>query len=79
MTIYPAGLWIAVELPQPCRALPAGRRICPIAIQLLAWTHGVLTPWRCAAHALLPAPQSRSKARVRRTSAHCAPLMDANP
>jgi hypothetical protein len=75
MAIYPAGLWIAVELPQPCRALPSGRRICPIAIRLLAWTDGVPAPWRCTAHAVLPAPQARSKARVRRTSARCASLL----
>ena len=31
IAIYPARLWIAVELPRPCRALPSGRRICPIA------------------------------------------------
>jgi len=79
MAIYPARLWIAVELPQPCRALPSGRRTCPIAIQLRAWTDGALAPWRCSAHAVLPAPQSRSTARSRRTSADCAPLMDANP
>jgi hypothetical protein len=74
IAIYPADLWIAVELPQPCRALPSGRRICPIAIRLLAWTDGVPAPWRCAAHAVLPSPHARAKARVRRTSAHCAPL-----
>ena len=79
MAIYPAHLWIAVELPQPCRAVPSGRRICPIAIQLRAWTDGALAPWRCSAYAVLPAPQSRSAARSRRTSADCAPLMDANP
>lgn len=74
MASYPAGLWIAVELPRPCRALPSGRRTCPIAIRLLAWTDGVLAPWRCAAHAVLPA---RSKARARRTSADCEPAVDA--
>ena len=79
IAIYPARLWIAVELPQPCRALPSGRRICPIAIRLLAWTDGVLAPWRCAAHAVLPARQSRSRARARRTSSRCAPLMHADP
>lgn len=79
MAIYPARLWIAVELPRPCRALPRGRRTCPIAIRLLAWTDGVLAPWRCTAHAVLPARRSRARADVRRTSAHCAPLIDANP
>ena len=79
IAIYPARLWIAVELPQPCRALPSGRRICPIAIRLLAWTGGVLAPWRCAAHAVLPARQSHSRARARRTSSRCAPLMHTDP
>lgn len=76
---YPARLWIAVELPRACRALPSGRRICPIAIRLLAWTDGVLAPWRCAAHVVLPARQSRSRVRGRRTSSRCAPLTHADP
>ena len=79
IAIYPARLWIAVELPQPCRALPSGTRICPIAIRLLAWTDGVLAPWRCVAHAVLPARQSRSSARGRRTSSRCAALVHGDP
>ena len=79
IAIYPTRLWIAVELPGPCRVLPGGRRTCPIAIRLLAWTDGVLAPWRCAAHAVLPARQSRSRARPRRTSSRCAPLTHADP
>ena len=68
IAIYPARLWIAVELPQPCRALPSGRRICPIAIRLLAWTDGVLAPWRCVAHEFsqpvsrVPAPAGGARA-----------------
>ena len=76
---YPARLWIAVELPHPCRALPSGRRICPSAIRLLAWTDGVLAPWRCVAHAVLPARQSRTSSRGRRTSSRCTALMHADP
>ena len=79
IAIYPARLWIAVELPQPCRTLPSGRRMCPIAIRLLAWTDGVLAPWRCLAHAVLPPRQSRSRGRGRRTSARCAPIVHADP
>ena len=76
LAIYPPGHWIAPELPQPCRKLPSGKRTCRIAIRLLAWTGGALAPWRCVARAVLPAPKSQSRHRVRRTSAHCAPLTD---
>ena len=76
LAIYRPGVWIGAELPGPCRALPSGERRCPIAIRLLAWTNGALAPWRCAAQAVLPAPQAGSKRRVRRTSARCTPLTD---
>jgi hypothetical protein len=72
LATYPEPLWVGVEMPGRCDSLPSGRRACPIAITLLAWTRGELAPWRCAAHALLPAPGSRAHAR--RTSADCHPL-----
>jgi hypothetical protein len=76
LAIYSPRVWIGVELPGRCRALPSGSRSCPIAIRLLAWTAGALTPWRCVAQAVLPAPTSRAEHSVRRTSAHCTPLPD---
>ena len=79
IAIYPARLWIAVELPRPCLALPSGRRTCPIAIRLLAWTDGVLAPWRCVAHAVLPARRSRSRGSGRSCAARCAPLVHTDP
>jgi hypothetical protein len=75
LAVYPGGVWLGVELPQRCRTLPSGRRMCPIAIRLLAWTGDRLAPWRCAAHVLLPAPGTR--APVRRSSADCSPLPTA--
>jgi hypothetical protein len=71
LTDYPEPLWVGVEMPGRCEALPSGRRACPVAISLLAWTRGELAPWRCDAQALLPA--SGSAARPRRTSARCHP------
>jgi hypothetical protein len=76
LAIYPPDLWIAPELPQPCRELPSGKRTCRIAIRLLAWTGGALAPWRCVARAVIPAPKSQSRHRARRTSARCAPITD---
>lgn len=78
LAVYPPRLWLAAELPGPCRALPSGERTCPIAIRLLAWTNGALASWRCAAQAVLPAPNSRAEERRRRTSARCTPLTDLN-
>jgi hypothetical protein len=71
LATYPPHLWVGLELPRPCRPLPDGRRACPIAITLRAWTHGELAPWRCNAELLLPPPRSRAAAR--RTSARCHP------
>jgi hypothetical protein len=72
LTTYPELLWVGVEMPGRCEALPSGRRACPVAISLLAWTRGKLAPWRCDAQILLPAPGRT--ARARRTSARCHPL-----
>jgi hypothetical protein len=76
LAIYPPDLWMAVELPEPCRERPDGTRTCEIAIRLLAWTGGALAPWRCVAQAVLPDPKSSSARRVRRTSARCTQLTD---
>ena len=78
LAIYSPRVWIGVELPGRCRPLPRGRRRCPIAIRLLAWTGGALAPWRCVAQAVLPAAPSRAGDSVRRTSAHCTPLPDTH-
>jgi hypothetical protein len=74
LTTYPEPLWVGVEMPGRCEPLASGRRACPVAIDLLAWTGGRLAPWRCDARVLLPAPAS--SARARRTSAHCHPLTE---
>jgi hypothetical protein len=72
LATYPEPLWVGVGMPGPCDRLPSGRRACPVSISLLAWTRAELTPWRCDADVLLPAPSS--PARARRTSADCHPL-----
>jgi hypothetical protein len=74
LATYPEDLWLGVELPGPCRALPSGRRACPIAISLRAWTRGELAPWRCDAQILLPPLGSTTRAR--RTSARCHELAE---
>jgi hypothetical protein len=74
LAAYPEPLWVGVEMPGRCQPLVDGRRACPIAISLLAWTRGELVPWRCDAQALLPAPGST--ARARRSSARCHPLAE---
>jgi hypothetical protein len=71
LATYPPHLWLGIELPGDCRPAPHGRRACPVAITLRAWTHGELAPWRCRAEVLLP-PQG-SRAAARRTSARCTP------
>ena len=72
LAAYPEHLWVGVELPGDCRTLPDGRRRCPIAISLRAWTHGSFAPWRCEARAVLPPPQATSAPR--HTSARCHEL-----
>jgi hypothetical protein len=72
LTTYSEDLWVGVELPGECRTLADGRRSCPIAISLRAWTHGELAPWRCQATALLPAPRSTDPPL--RMSGHCRQL-----
>ena len=62
IAIYPARLWIAVELPRPCRALPSGRRICPIAIRLTGMDRRRARSLALRLHnAVLPAHPSRSQ------------------
>lgn len=69
LAAYPVRSWGAVELPAPCAPLTGGRRSCPIAIVLRAWTGGRRVPWRCDARLVLPAPGGTG--RPRRTSADC--------
>jgi hypothetical protein len=76
LALYPPPLWVGVEPPGTCRALPSGRRSCPIAITLRVWGAGGLEPWRCAAHVLLPAPGRGGEPH--RTSADCAPGLTAS-
>ena len=74
LATYPARVWGGVALPGDCRTLAGGRRACPIAIVLRAWTQGRRLPWRCEARAILPA--AGDSAAPRRTSARCH-LVDA--
>jgi hypothetical protein len=76
LALYPPELWLGVEPPGTCRHLPSGRRSCPIAIAIRAWSADRLDPWRCAAHVLLPAPGHGGAPR--RTSADCAPAPTAS-
>ena len=76
LALYPPPLWVGVEPPGACRALPSGRRSCPVAITLRVWSAGRLDPWRCAAHVLLPAPGRGGTPH--RTSADCSPQLTAS-
>ena len=69
---YPSRVWGGVALPGDCRAVGGGRRACPIAIVLRAWTQGQRLPWRCEARAILPA--AGDGAAPRRTNARCHPV-----
>jgi hypothetical protein len=76
LALYPPDLWLGVESPGECRRLPSGRRSCPIAITIKAWSADRLDSWRCAAHVLLPAPGHGGAQH--RTSADCRPAPTAS-